>query len=239
MAHLHRFYLPPDSTPGAEALLTGEEAHHALHVVRARPGDPVALFDGQGREWLGTVESAGRRDVRIRIEYCKEHPQPPWRVTLVQAWLHREKSIEELIRRCTEIGVTRFLFFGAARSEGSPRVRTKWSRIAVESCKQCGRLWMPTFEAVPALPDALATLTCPLLIATADIPAVPIRDAVGGAEAALVVGPEGDFTSEELQIAQSAGAKAISLGSTTFRAEVAAMLGATLVLYEMGGFRAE
>ncbi|MBN2311455.1 MAG: 16S rRNA (uracil(1498)-N(3))-methyltransferase, partial [Candidatus Hydrogenedentes bacterium] len=64
---------------------------------------------------------------------------------------------------------------------------------------------------------------------------VPLREAVGSGEVALVIGPEGDFSDEELEVARGRGAQAISLGPVTFRSEVAAALLAALVVYERGG----
>jgi len=234
MPHIHHFYVEPDAVQGTAAIVTRPEAHHALHVVRVRRGDPVCLFDGLGRELLGRILDASRHDVTVEIAEERNIQPEPRALTLLQASLHRDKSTEELIRRCTEVGVRRFVFYPAERSEHPPRLTEKWRRWAIESCKQCGRLWLPEFSIAPGLEGAL---TCPwsaLIIATADEPPVPLRTTVHGDNVALAVGPEGDFTPDERALALACHARPISLGPAVFRAEVAATIAAALIRYELG-----
>jgi len=234
MPHVYRFYVPPDVCVADEVRLPAEEAHHALHVVRVRVGDPAVVFDGCGRELLGTVGNVTRRDVTITVTEERRTPAPSKRLTLFQAWLHREKPLEELIRRATELGVSRLLFFRAAHSERFSRVSKRLQRVAVETCKQCGRVWLPTFDIAQDLKSALEASASKLLILAKDLEPVPLRAVVGGDEIGLIVGPEGDFSQAELDLALERGASPISLGPGTFRSEVAAALAAALVLYEWG-----
>ncbi|HNR33374.1 MAG TPA: RsmE family RNA methyltransferase [Candidatus Hydrogenedentes bacterium] len=234
MPHLHRFYVPAD-TPGAgEVALPPEEARHALKVLRLRVGDRVALLDGQGRELVGAVARMDRRDVVVAVEEERRAPRPAPAVTLAQAWLHQDKAVELLVRIGTELGVDRFLFFRADRSERAPRVNPKWDRIGVEACKQCGRLWLPEFVVAPSLAEVLRDASGDLIVAAIEGPPVPLARALSGAEVTLLIGPEGDFTPEEIRAALERGARPISLGTTTFRAETAAIVAATLVQHHLG-----
>jgi 16S rRNA (uracil1498-N3)-methyltransferase len=235
MPHLHRFYVEhdPGDAPG-EITLSGPEAHHALHVVRLRAGDPAEVFDGRGRVWTGEAARLDRREVTVAVPACRRVPPPVASLTLAQGWLHREKAVEDLIRRGTEVGITRFCFFHANRSDRAPRLSDKWTRWAVESCKQCGRAWLPEFTCAGSLAEALDAARGTLLIATADRPPVPLASLGLRREATLIVGPEGDFSGEELDAALGRGAAPVSLGETVFRAEAAAVTGAALALYEMG-----
>jgi len=269
MAHLHRFYVPPDtvgadSAVGCTITLSGREAHHACHVVRVRPGEDVILLDGCGRELSGVVlphspfqEAAPGCQVEIRGDL--RHPVPSCRLTLIPGWLNREKLTEDLIRRVTEIGVSSIRFFKACHSERTPQIKEKWTQIAIEACKQCGNPRLPVFEAASSLSDALDSLplaedptdpaprdraTDPprlLLVATNRVAPVPLRRVLqeaglpaGHAEVGLIVGPEGDLSGEELELAFQRGAVPVSFGPRTFRSEVAASLACALVLYELG-----
>lgn len=235
MAHVHRFYVAPEDAGADEIALSVEEAHHALRVVRVQAGDPVVLFDGQGLEIDGTVRHVAHRDVVVAARERRYATKPRIRLTLVQAWLHRDKSVESLVQRGSELGVVHFRFFRADRSEHAPRLNPKWRRVAIEACKQSGRAWLPSFEAVSNLAASLEDLEGTLLVATKHLPPVPLREAAKGNDIALVVGPEGDFTPEELDIAERHGATPISLGSATYRSEVAAVAACTLIFYELGG----
>ena len=239
MPHVHRFHVSPESVTGSEIPLPPEEAHHALHVVRVKAGDRVVLFDGQGREIEGLVSRATHREVVIAPETERRVPAPAVRLTLLQAWLLREKSIEYLIQHGTEIGISHFCFFRGKHSEKAPRPNPKWLRYTIEACKQCGRAWLPAFGVVPDLKAALDLVRGPLLIATQFLPAVQIAQALRKPtqtckSVALLVGPEGDFAPEELQLASDNGAIPISLGAATYRSEVAATLAASFILYELG-----
>lgn len=234
MPHLHRFYIHP-ATPGTgEVVVGGDEAHHALHVLRVRPGDSVVLFDGHGREVTGEVASLTRREVVVQVIEERITPPPRFRLTLLQAGLHREKSTDFVIQHGTELGVARFVFFRAQHSERKPVLSEKWQRAAIEACKQCGRLWLPEFSIVGGLEDAVSEAGGPVLIATKDLHAAPLRTALDGSSVAVLVGPEGDFTDEEIAVAVGAGVTPICLGNATFRSEVAAVVAVALIQYELG-----
>lgn len=234
MPHTYRFHVPPENMTGPVIALPDIEAHHAAHVVRVKPGDAVEIFDGQGRECTGAIESVNRREVRVTVQNDRHVPPPSIRVTLFQSWLLREKSVEFLIQHGAEIGISRFVFFRAGHSEKTPRLNDKWNRIAIEACKQCGRSWLPTFAAYPDLATALAAEPMPLIIATPHRVPVPLRQAVQHPETGVIIGPEGDFTDDEIELAMAHGASTISLGAATYRSEVAAIVAATLALYELG-----
>lgn len=235
MSHLHRFYIGQETPPlGETALLTGPEAHHALHVARLRAGDDVELFDGVGREWDAQVLETSRHDVCVAMRGAREVPRPAGMLTLFQAWLHREKAVEELVRHGTEIGISRFVFYPSHHSERAPRVRDKWRRTAIEACKQCRRAWLPAFETVDSLEEALGQAGGTLLVATCELPCVPISTAITSEDVSLFVGPEGDFTEQELGAFVAREAKALSLGEVTYRSEVAAVLASAIILHRFG-----
>lgn len=236
MGHPHRFYIPPETPSVEEVVLPAEEGRHALHVVRLRPGDRVVLFDGRGRELTGAIRRTTRREVVVAIENEQRVPPPRKSVALLQAALNREKTTETLIRRGTELGVARFCFFKGDHSDRAPRFTEKWRRVAIEACKQCRRAWLPQFEVAPDLRAAVDNVPETLLIATQHAEPTPLHQALADDPdgIAVLAGPEGDFSAEELGLARERGAVPVSLGRTTFRAEVAAAVVLALVFYELG-----
>jgi len=97
-----------------------------------------------------------------------------------------------------------------------------------------GSLLKREFEVVDTLEEALALASGDILVATADRPATPLSEVLSGGNATLVVGPEGDFTDAELEMALQRGAYPVSLGDATLRSEVAALVGLACVRYELG-----
>lgn len=234
MPHLFRFFVGRDAPDSGAFQLPEEAAHHAVRVARLRPGDALVLFDGTGRILEARLERTDKRAAWVRIEGARHLPPPEPRLLLLQAWLHRDKPIEELIRRGTEAGVHAFHFFRAERSEKAPRVEDKWNRLAVETCKQCGRPWLPGFAAHDSLERALDATDGALWIASMDDSPTPLTALPRHGAIRLLVGPEGGFTENERALAMARGAVAASLGGTVFRAESAAANFALLCAYELG-----
>lgn len=236
MPHLHRFYHPMAPSPTGAVLLSPEESHHALRVLRVRSGDPVELFDGQGRAWTGTVGALSRSEVAVELSGETFTPRRRPGLTLAQAWLHRDKVIDELIREVTVLGVERIFFFRGTHSEKSPKVASKWSRLTVEACKQCGRRWLPEIIVAPSLADVLRqTEGACVAVAAMEGPHVPFS-AVQGDDRPVVycVGPEGDFSAQELALLRDVKALSLSLGAYTLRSEAAAIAGVTLLQHHLG-----
>lgn len=236
MAHLHRFYLPAAYEEGAQIPLPEAEAHHALRVARLRPGDELELFDGEGRAARAALEQSGKREAFASIMRVLPPQDRQPLFTLLVAWLHKAAAMEEIIRRGTEIGVTRFAFFRAARSEQPPKLGPKLERIAVEACKQCGRNWLPEIVAVQDAAAEIAAHGGRACVAALRDDAVAMSS-LELRPSLLAVGPEGDFTAEELDGLLAAGAAPVTLGDYVYRTEAAAILGATLLLQAAGAFR--
>ncbi|MCH7959530.1 MAG: 16S rRNA (uracil(1498)-N(3))-methyltransferase [Candidatus Hydrogenedentes bacterium] len=236
MSHRYRFYISPETATETEVTLSAEESHHALRVARCRVGETVTLFDGRGRELLGTVSDASEKACRVAVEDERFQPEPSVRVALVQACLNHEKVQDTLIARATELGVSRMVFFQGEHSEHPSRHRDKWARIAIESCKQCGRAWLPELVERENLEDALTSLSgYTLLVAALDSPASSLRDTLTGQRrVAIVIGPEGGLSDAEMEQVRNAGAISLSLGNATLRSELAATVAAGIVLYELG-----
>ena len=234
MSHEYRFYMPALPRDAAEIVLEGPEGHHAARVVRVQQGEVVSLFDGKGCLVTGEAVEVGKRTVTVRVAGTEivAPPEPP--LILVQAWLHREKALEQLLRRGTELGVCRFVLYRGDHSVRTPKYHDKWERLFVECCKQCGRLWLPECVIAENLGAALEDVTGTLLLATADEAPQPLSDAILDQETTLLIGPEGDFSEAERQLALERGAQPVSLGDTIFRAEIAGTVLSTLVQYERG-----
>lgn len=235
MAHLHRFYITPDTPVSDTIMLPPDEAHHALRVVRLRTGDMVAVFDGVGHEWIGHITLLPDKQVSVHVEAQREEARPEKQLTLAQAWLNQPKQNEEVIRRGTELGVSHFVFYRGFHSERAPKESEKWERIAIETCKQTGRFWLPTFDTAEEMSGLFEEETDRVLIASLDKETTPLQLALAKhTKVMLIVGPEGDFGLKEQQVALDHGAVPISLGKFTLRSEIAAATACTLIQYEWG-----
>jgi len=219
--------------PGDEIVtLPREEAEHLTRVLRLGTGDRVAVFDGRGREFLGKVASATRREVRVqlvsRTEPAGESLVP---LTLAQAVLKTDK-MDDVVRDAVMLGVAAIQPIVTKRTEitvaalmRSQRVE-RWQRVALASVKQSGRAVLPEIRLPLTLEtylgDPPAALRLMLVEPSADVPTEPLSALRGQpvpTDAALLVGPEGGWAPEEYPMAAARGVRIVTLGPRTLRAD--------------------
>lgn len=205
--------------------IIGPEAHHARAVLRLSEGDAVEVFDGAGNFGPGLVTRAAKSELEVRIETVRrEAPRRPRIVlaTAVPKFAHQEV----LVRMATEIGVATFQPVISSRSSVRETFRPeKWSRWALEACKQCGRNTLPEIrEALPfaSLEAAIVGYDVAVLGDPAAEASEELARRLRAAGTVLVlVGPEGGFTPEETAVLRRAGALGLRAGLHTLRIETA------------------
>ena len=246
---VHRFFHPPQPSRVPVLRLEGTEAHHALHVLRVRRGERVLVLDGAGVEYSCEVVECQRRHVDLKVLENTSVPPLPWRITLVQA-VPKGKLIESIIQKATELGVNRVVPLLAERvvthlaEDEAPEKKEKWRAVAIEAIKQCGSAWLPEIE-TPLTPheflarhEAFDLALVGSLQPDSRHPREFFRQFAQQhgrkpASVCIWIGPEGDFTPDELQRIQAAGARPISLGRLVLRTETAAIYCLAISNYEL------
>lgn len=197
------------------------------------------MFDGRGREWVGTVHVVTKQQVTVgsvtTVEPIQEATVP---VTLVIGVLKGDQ-MDAVVRDATMLGVAAIVPLQSAHVAVPPRAwksgaaRERWQRVAVASAAQCRRAVVPEIESVTSLSDVLAReadarLLCvePSLLGTAE---TDWRVASRPRSVQLLVGPEGGWAPAEVAQARQAGARLVQLGPRTLRAETAPIVALTLV----------
>jgi 16S rRNA (uracil1498-N3)-methyltransferase len=246
---MHRFYLPPAECKSGPLTLAGREAHHALHVLRARPGDPVTVLDGAGREFLCRVEKFDRDKVQLAVVDTTLIPAPLCRITLLQA-VPKGKIIESIIQKATELGVERIVPLLTERvvveldEKNVERKAEKWQHAAIEAIKQCGAAWLPRVEAPVTPAEFLARNERFELALLASLqpgarhPRTYFQDFASEhgrkpQSACVWIGPEGDLTADEVAAVTAAGALPMTLGKLVLRVETAATYCLSILNYEI------
>jgi 16S rRNA (uracil1498-N3)-methyltransferase len=228
-----RFFVEHALSVDTRVPLPAAVAHHAVTVLRLREGDTLVLFNGRGGEYrarlVGPDAGAGLRQVEV-IGYDPIEREATSRITLIQALATSDK-IDWVIEKAVELGVARIIVTAAARSTvrlDPPRRERRlqhWRELAIAACGQCGRNRPPAILATSSLDEALQ------LAVDADLKWVLDPAASGGLSrapaaphsAALAVGPEGGFESEETQRAVRTGYVPVSLGPRILRTETAGL----------------
>jgi 16S rRNA (uracil1498-N3)-methyltransferase len=229
-----RFYAPDAERAGEVIELPSDEATHLTRVLRLKTGAAVRVFNGRGREFDGVVDAVTRNHVRIRIDGTREPTaEPGVSVTLAQAVLKGDK-MDDVIRDTVMMGAAAIQPIVTTRTEVTlaalqqSRRRERWERIAVAAAKQCGRATVPAILGPRPFTDLTtalghAALPAPALMLvepSASDGAFSLGELAGSPprEATLVVGPEGGWTPEELDLG-SATCRLVTLGTRTLRAD--------------------
>jgi 16S rRNA (uracil1498-N3)-methyltransferase len=230
-----------------ELLLSPEESFHLVIVNRAREGDPVTAFDGRGREWDCTLGSAKKTGALLTVRSTRQAAALAYEITLAQA-MPKGPCMDAIVRKATEIGARRIIAMETSRTQvklegGRQEKKTgKWETAALEAAKQCGNPWLPDIVGVVGLEEALegdyelrlvASLH-PGALGLKQVLAVQVKEQGALPRRVLwLVGPEGDFSPEEMSLMAAKGVQPVTLGPLVLRCETAAVYALSILSHEL------
>jgi 16S rRNA (uracil1498-N3)-methyltransferase len=240
MRKTRRFYIDErEASPGKKLLIRDPERHHILHVLRLRAGDTIELFEASGSRYSARILECLEDALSVEVIERREEPPPHVPITLLQG-IPRSRTMDLIVQKCTELGVSEIVPILCERSGYEPTGSRleRWRKIAREACKQCGRSRVPEIGPPRRFADFIPTVSGGrrLLLDPAETGRT-FRDAVretSGRTLFLLVGPEGGLTLEEVGLAVQSGFTAASLGETILRAETAAIVAVGILRYELG-----
>jgi len=236
-----RCYLPPEEWgQSGRVVFTGREAHHLLNVLRVRPGTVLCCFDGVGGEATAVVAGLTKREVTLDLKKRRQIPPPPRTISLAMA-IPRHGKLEEIIDQATQMGASEIIPLSTQRGvvrlgvQEAQRKLLRWRQVAVEAGKQCEVSRLPTIAPLTSWKELLDRFPeyVRVLLAAVEGPHEPLEILCKGnpQRVLVLVGPEGDFTPEEIESACRAGARKFSLGGTVLRCETAAVVSLGLLSY--------
>ncbi len=229
------FYVPelifPDST------LPEEEAKHAIKVLRLAVGDEIHLTDGRGTLCHGRVSEVTKRDCTVHIERTEEEFEKlPYRLVMAVAPTKNFDRYEWFLEKATEVGVSEFVPLESAHSERRVFRAERARKVVTAAMKQSLKAYMPvlhditSFKEFVRMPfdgqsfiahcDAVQTSEGKRYLASIVEKGRPVR---------ILIGPEGDFSPEEITFAVANGFQEITLGTQRLRTETAAVVATVMV----------
>lgn len=237
---VHHFFVNASEVGDGLVEFSGEEAHHASRVLRIRPGETITVADGSGRVVEALVRETG---ATVRAEVLGEQnvdaPKPG--IVLYQA-VAKGRRMDDVIEKAVEVGVRRIVPFMAERTivrwDRSKRDQapTRWTAIARAAAKQSRSSYLT--DVSPVVDGAAAALEEGSTVVVLDeTSSLPLREGMPASPAddiVLVVGPEGGFTSGELEQLRSGGASLVTLGPRILRTETAGAVAAAIISYAYG-----
>lgn len=227
--------------------ITGTDARYISNVLRMKKGETLIIMDGKGHLFESTIERLNYKEVKVKVnKSIPPPPSSPIKISLGQA-LIKSQAMDYLIQKTTELGIHSIRLFYSERTviKLKPgRLRNKmdrWTEIMKSACRQCGRALLPALD--PPLPFEEIIKNVPgentlkiLLWENEDKSDLKkaLRSLSPVPRVLTLVGPEGGFTENEINLARDAGFQIISLGPRILRAETAAVSLISIVQYEWG-----
>lgn len=243
---MKRFFLEREKILSDKPTLTGPDVKHIRTVLRLKPGDEIFLFDGQGSEYpVRIIQSTSKAIILSVAKAFPSTSESPARITIAQGLL-RAGKMDGVVRQVTELGVHALIPLIAERSVPKPKSERwaekerRWKTIACESLKQCGRSQVPRLE--PPIPfEALVRRSQAYhhkIIFHDGDPISPGTTKAGGVrdgpEVLALVGPEGGFAPNEVEMAVVSGFQRASLGPRILKADTAVVAACTILQYVFG-----
>lgn len=240
---MSRFYAPPENVRGDAIYIDGSEAKHILDVMRMGLNDAVVVFDGTGREYKGFIKEIKKGSLTVGIIETKTpRNEVSPAITLAQA-IPKKQKMEYIVEKATELGVDTIIPLVTERGVVRPEKRKtderveRWRRVAVGSSKQCGRPRVPDIKKIENFYDIINGVDQYdlSLIACLSDDTVPLKEALSGFERGKIIvfiGPEGDFTPDEIKAARNTSSKFVSLGPRVLKSDTAGLYLLSVLNYE-------
>ena len=219
-------------------VLPPDESHHLARVLRVQAGQEITLFDGLGGVVEATIESVSKTVVKARVSKRWKVPRPGIEVDLIQA-VPKPDRWELVLQKAVELGAMgiRPVLTKHTDFKPNPKKQDRWQKIVLNAAQQCEVRWLPNLQPLEKFDAVLPTLGSYDLVLVGSLyeGARPFREVpmAGKKRVALLIGPEGDFSQEEVEAAIQAGAVPVSFGDRILRTETAAIFGLSVLAYEL------
>lgn len=217
------FYDPHIESGTKTHQLSEEESKHIVRVLRMKEGDPLALVNGKGAYFETTILLAHPKRCSVQIESEKISPALQHELHIALGPTKLIERIEWFVEKATEIGITEISFVAGKNSE---RIKMKPERLekkAISAMKQSKRLFLPKINALVSVSEFIEKHPNGLIAHCIDGEKSTILDTFRTANCPILIGPEGDFTQDEIELALRNGYKTITLGENRLRTETAAL----------------
>lgn len=222
---MHLFYLPHISSD--TVTLPEEESKHALRVLRLQAGDPVLIVDGVGGYYQALIQDPHPKRCQLRITASQQqYGLRPYQVQVAVAPTKNMDRMEWFVEKATEIGIDDIFFLRCERSERKQINLERLEKIAVSAMKQSLKAYKPRLHEMQTWISFLAAcLPQQTFIAhLEEHDRQALHQVAVPEKCCILIGPEGDFSPEEISQAYDKGIRAVTLGSSRLRTETAALV---------------
>ncbi|MDE7135427.1 MAG: 16S rRNA (uracil(1498)-N(3))-methyltransferase [Muribaculaceae bacterium] len=225
-----QFFAPDIAT---NPLLPESESQHCVKVLRKGLGDVIPVIDGKGKRYICRIIDPHPKRTLLEIIEVSDEPQPwPATLTLAVAPTKHIDRMEWLVEKLVEIGINRFTPLLCSRSERKETKRERIEKIAVSAMKQSLKAALPVVDEMTPLKRFIkesSALSCDKFVAYCDTECqrkILAKEISPAKDTVILIGPEGDFSPQEIEDIISSGFIPVTLGDCRLRTETAALAAA-------------
>lgn len=228
MADTHRFFHPDALIAHSTVSLGADTSKHIWQVLRMDEGDTLQLTDGAGTVATGIIQFADRHKVNVKITHATFEPRNRGKLHLCVAFTRNNSRNEWLLEKATELGVASIIPVSSDRFHKAHIRVDRWEKILQSAILQSQQAYLPALSSMLSVKDALAAVAAIpqkyIAHCIEDQPRTSFSSLLNTAtDAAIFIGPEGDFTPGEVNLCIAAGCTPVSLGRQRLRTETAAI----------------
>ena len=237
---LPRFFVDGSIKIGETFVLPEASGHHLARVLRKTTAESIVLFNGEGGEFICSIESIKKNHVAVRpVKYDENNRAPHLKTTLGLCILKKD-SMNSVLTKVTELGVSRITPIISDHCAVAHKVihnrETHWRQVVIAACEQCGLNLLPALDPATNLSEWLATSSAEIRL-MAVLGSSPIPHSVSVVNSvSLLTGPEGGFSEAEETEAIKAGFNTVTFGERVLRAETAPIVALSVSHQVWGSF---
>ena len=221
------FYAPTLQADQTHYQLSEEESKHCIRVLRMQQGAPIQLINGCGLEAQALLQDAHpKRCILQMITVVQHEPSPE--VHIAMAPTKNMDRIEWFLEKATELGLTKLSLLNCEHNERKQVNTERLEKIAVAAMKQSKRYYLPQLEPLQRFSDFIAAQPEGYFGHCAEGPKIGMAELIKNKP--FLIGPEGDFSEQEIALALNAGYQAVEMSAFRLRTETAAVLATTALL---------
>lgn len=238
---MHRFFIPHQNISGDKIIITDKaQLHHIRDVLRLRPSEAIAVFDGKSNEYSVSLEQASAKEAILKIKDKRKAPGIRSIRVSVACAIPKKSKFDDIVDKLTQLGVDRIIPLKTERVIVKLNRRKaihkleRWEKIALSAAQQSQRHNLPAVEQIKDIKEVLSEAKEHdlKLIPTLTGERKSLKEVFAGSEfknILIFIGPEGDFSPEEVELAKRAGCIPVSLGDLVLRVETAAVAVASFI----------
>ncbi|MEQ9467314.1 MAG: 16S rRNA (uracil(1498)-N(3))-methyltransferase [Ekhidna sp.] len=214
--------------------LDEEEAKHCFQVLRHQSGDQIMLFDGKGGKYRAVLTQVSKKFCEFDILSSEQIPEKPFSIHLAIAPTKNADRMEWMIEKLCEIGVDKVTLISTRHSERKKLRLDRLEKKAISAMKQSGNPFLLQLNELTDFQEFISGCTSQQkVIAHVDNAHRHLADVLEPKKSiTILIGPEGDFSKEEVDMASQSGFMAVSLGNNTLRTETAGLVACCMVNFK-------